>query len=198
MLLLLDNYDSFTYNLAQYFRILGENVAVYRNDKISVKQIEELNPDYIVISPGPGTPTAAGITEKVIQDLGGKIPILGVCLGHQAIAEVFGGKVVKAAAPMHGKTSILEHNGKGIFENLPSPMQAGRYHSLIVSQEGFPSCLEVTARAMDGEIMALKHKELALAGVQFHPESVLTPQGMDVLRNFLHYYKKEKHAASFI
>ncbi|HEX3073660.1 MAG TPA: aminodeoxychorismate/anthranilate synthase component II, partial [Ignavibacteriales bacterium] len=166
--------------------------------KISVKQMEEINPDYIVISPGPGTPSAAGITEKLIQNLGGKIPILGVCLGHQAIAEVFGGKVVKANVPMHGKTSIIEHNGKGIFENLPSPMQVGRYHSLIVSQEDIPSSLAVTARAMDGEIMALEYRELALAGVQFHPESVLTPQGMDMLKNFLHYYKKEKHAASAI
>jgi anthranilate synthase/aminodeoxychorismate synthase-like glutamine amidotransferase len=198
MLLLLDNYDSFTYNLAQYFRMLGEDVAVYRNDKILVKQIEELSPDYLVISPGPGAPSSAGITKEAIQSLAGRIPILGVCLGHQSIAEVFGGKVIKAAAPMHGKTAVIEHNSSGIFENLPSPMQVGRYHSLIVSQEDFPSCLEITARTLDGEIMALEHKELPLAGVQFHPESVLTPQGMDMLNNFLHYYKKEKHAASII
>lgn len=198
MLLLLDNYDSFTYNLAQYFRILGEDVVVYRNDKISVEQIEGINPDYLVISPGPGAPAQAGITEEVIRSLGGKIPILGVCLGHQAIAEIYGGKVVRANIPMHGKTSIIEHNAEGIFENLPSPMQAGRYHSLIVSEKNFPSSLTITARTVNGEIMALKHKELPIAGVQFHPESVLTPHGMDLLANFLHHYKEKKHAAHTI
>ena len=185
MLLMIDNYDSFTYNLVQYLGELGEDVRVVRNDELSVEQMHRLAPERIVISPGPGTPDQAGVTLEMIEKLGAQIPILGVCLGHQSIGQAFGGKVVRAREIMHGKTSMIHHTGKGVFAGLPSPFEATRYHSLIVEREGLPACLEVTAWTEDGLIMGLTHKELPIAGVQFHPESILTQHGHDLLRNFL-------------
>lgn len=184
MILLIDNYDSFTYNLAQYLGELGYQVEVRRNDEITLDQIAAIKPDQIVISPGPGTPDDAGISLDLIQRFYKEIPILGVCLGHQAIGQVFGGQVVRANQPMHGKVSAIEHNQKGIFHNLPSPLTATRYHSLIV-QEPLPDCLEITARSKEVEVMALRHKEYPVVGVQFHPESILTEYGHEMLRNFL-------------
>ena len=185
MILMIDNYDSFTYNLVQYLMELGADVQVYRNDKISVWEIAAKRPEKIVISPGPCSPKEAGISKAVIAELGGKIPILGVCLGHQCIGEVFGGKVSRATRLMHGKTSMIHHNGKGIFRGLENPFEATRYHSLLVQRKGFPPCLNVTAQTKEKEIMGLQHKNLPIYGVQFHPESILTKEGKKLLSNFL-------------
>ena len=185
MLLMIDNYDSFTYNLVQYFGELGEDVRVYRNDAITLSEIAKLDPARIVISPGPGTPAQAGISLSVIREFAGKIPLLGVCLGHQSIGEAFGGKVVHARKLMHGKVSPVHHHNVGVFRGLPNPVTCTRYHSLAVERETLPDCLEVTAWTDDGEIMGLRHKTLDVEGVQFHPESILTEHGHDMLKNFL-------------
>ncbi len=185
MLLMIDNYDSFTYNLVQYLGELKQDVRVYRNDKITVAEIEALKPDHIVISPGPCTPTEAGVSVETIQKLAGKTPILGVCLGHQSIGQAFGGKIVRAKQLMHGKTSMVHHANKGVFADLPNPFEATRYHSLVIERESLPDCLEITAWTEDGEIMGVRHKTLAVEGVQFHPESILTQHGHQLLANFL-------------
>ena len=185
MILLLDNYDSFTYNLAQYLGELGCTVEVHRNDKISVEHIAQRKPERIVISPGPCTPQEAGVSVELVQKLAGKIPILGVCLGHQAIGAAFGGNIVRAPKLFHGKTSQIEHDGKGIFRDLPNPFVATRYHSLIVERKSLPKELVVTAETNDGIIMGVRHRHYPLEGVQFHPESVLTESGKQLLRNFL-------------
>ena len=185
MILLLDNYDSFTYNLAQYLGELGCTLEVHRNDRISVEQIAQRKPERIVISPGPCTPQEAGISVELIEELAGEFPILGVCLGHQAIGAAFGGKIVRAPKLFHGKTSEIEHDGKGIFRSLPNPFTATRYHSLIVERKSLPRELEVTAETRDGIIMGLRHRKYKVEGVQFHPESVLTDSGMQLLKNFL-------------
>ena len=185
MLLMIDNYDSFTYNLVQYFGELGEDVRVYRNNKISIGQIEAWHPSRIVVSPGPCTPKEAGVSVAVIQHFAGKLPILGVCLGHQSLAVAFGGEVVRADRLMHGKTSKIQHDGKTIFRQLPNPFEATRYHSLLVNRATLPSCLEISAETAEGEIMGLRHRSLCIEGVQFHPESILTTAGKDLLRNFL-------------
>lgn len=185
MMLMIDNYDSFTYNLVQYLSELGEKLVVYRNDKITLEEVERLNPSHIVISPGPGRPIDAGISTKVIKKFSGKIPILGVCLGHQCIAEVFGGKIVRARKLMHGKTSMIKHTKQGIFKGVASPFKATRYHSLIVEKRSFPKVLQVIARTDNNEIMALKHKKFSVWGVQFHPESILTENGKKILKNFI-------------
>ena len=185
MILMLDNYDSFTYNLVQYFGALGEKVRVFRNDKITIARINELKPKKIVISPGPGRPENAGISCDLIREFSGKIPILGVCLGHQAIGYTFGGKIINAKQLMHGKTSLIYHTGETIFKGIPNPFEATRYHSLLVDPKTLPECLKVIAWTKDKEIMGLKHKTFPLLGVQFHPESVLTKSGMDILSNFL-------------
>ncbi|WP_420539617.1 aminodeoxychorismate/anthranilate synthase component II [Paenibacillus polymyxa] len=185
MILVIDNYDSFTYNLVQYLGELGEEVTVKRNDEIDVKGIEELAPDHILISPGPCTPNEAGISLDVISHFKGQIPIFGVCLGHQAIGQAFGGKVIRADRLMHGKTSPILHHNTSVFEGLPSPFTATRYHSLLVERESLPECLEITAETAEGEIMGLRHKEFAIEGVQFHPESIITDYGHQLLRNFL-------------
>jgi len=183
MILMIDNYDSFTYNLVQYLSELDEVITV-RNDQISLEQIEIIHPDRIVISPGPGTPDDAGISKEVIRAFKGRIPILGVCLGHQAIGEVFGGKVVRATAPFHGKVSEIHHRGKGILAGLPEPFRATRYHSLVVEERSLPKIMEVTAHTLEGTVMALEHRDFPIFGVQFHPESILTESGMTILRNF--------------
>ena len=185
MLFVLDNYDSFTYNLVQYFGELGEDPVVRRNDEITVEEIAALRPARICISPGPGTPAEAGISEAVIRELGPTIPVLGVCLGHQAIGEVFGGEVVRAGRMMHGKTSPILHHDNGVFQGLPSPFEATRYHSLVVRPDSVPACLEVNAQTAEGEIMGLRHREYPIHGVQFHPESILTAEGKRLLENFL-------------
>ena len=190
MLLMIDNYDSFTYNLVQYLGELGADVQVYRNDRISVQEIERLKPGHIVISPGPCTPNEAGISVEAILRFAGKIPILGVCLGHQSIGQAFGGQVVHARQVMHGKTSSIRHRGAGVFHGLPDPIEATRYHSLVIAKESLPSCLEVTAWTETAggqvdEIMGIRHRELAVEGVQFHPESILTRHGHAMLKNFL-------------
>jgi para-aminobenzoate synthetase component 2 len=185
MLLMIDNYDSFTYNLVQYFGELGEDVRVFRNNKITIDQIESLKPSRIVISPGPCTPTEAGVSVETIRHFGGRLPLLGVCLGHQSLAAAFGGEVVRAERLMHGKTSKIRHDGKTIFRQLPSPFDATRYHSLIVKRETLPSCFEVSAETAEGEIMGMRHRSFGIEGVQFHPESILTMVGKDLLRNFL-------------
>jgi len=185
MLLMIDNYDSFTYNIVQYFCQLGEEVQVYRNNRITLEEIEALKPERLVISPGPCSPEEAGISVAAIKRFAGKIPLLGVCLGHQAIGAAFGGNVVRSVSLMHGKTSPILHDGKELFNGLPSPFNATRYHSLIVDRPTLPDCLEVTAWVENGEIMGLRHKELPIWGIQFHPESILTEGGMDLLRNFL-------------
>lgn len=184
-LLLIDNYDSFTYNLVQAFMVLGAEVLVYRNDRITVEEARALQPSHLCISPGPGTPQGAGVSMPMIAALAGEVPILGVCLGHQCLVEVFGGEVVRAARLMHGKTSPVHHYGQGILSGLPNPFDAGRYHSLIVRPESLPEVLEVSARTAEGEIMGVRHKTLAIEGVQFHPESILTPQGPLLLEAFL-------------
>ena len=185
MLLLIDNYDSFTYNLFQYLSELGQEVVVARNDKITIEEIERLEPERIVVSPGPSTPQRAGISNDVIRHFGPKLPLLGVCLGHQCIGYVYGGSVGRAKAVMHGKSSLVHHKGEGILAGLPNPFSAIRYHSLAVSPEGLPDCLEVTAWTDDGTIMGLRHRQHPVEGVQFHPESFMTPVGKDLLRNFL-------------
>ncbi len=185
MLLVIDNYDSFTYNLVQYLGEMGQEVRVVRNDELPVAEIAALAPSHIVISPGPCTPNEAGISLEVIKTYAGKIPILGVCLGHQAIGQAFGGKVVRAARVMHGKTSQIFHDGKGLFTGLPNPFQATRYHSLLIERASVPDCLDVTAETAEKEIMAVRHKTLPVEGVQFHPESFLTTSGKDLLRNFV-------------
>ena len=185
MLLVIDNYDSFTYNLVQYLGELGERIEVRRNDEVTVEQIEAMKPDRMLISPGPGTPTGAGITMTVIEKFAGKLPILGVCLGHQAIGEVFGGRVVRASRPFHGKSSQVQHDGKTIFEGMANPFPAGRYHSLIVERETLPGELEISATTPNGTIMGLRHRRLKIEGVQFHPESILTTEGKKLLANFL-------------
>jgi anthranilate synthase component 2 len=185
MLLMIDNYDSFTYNLVQYLGELGEDVRVFRNDEISVEEVGRLKPARIVLSPGPCTPNEAGITLGLIASLAGQIPILGVCLGHQAIGQAFGGRVVRAMKVMHGKTSRIEHAGLGVFRDLPAGFVATRYHSLVIERESLPDCLEITARSEDGEIMGVRHRTLAVEGVQFHPEAILTEHGHQLLKNFL-------------
>jgi anthranilate synthase/aminodeoxychorismate synthase-like glutamine amidotransferase len=185
MILMIDNYDSFTYNLVQYLSSLGQEIKVYRNDKITVEAIKKLKPAKIVISPGPGRPEGAGISCAVIKDFAGKVPILGVCLGHQSIGYVYGARIVRAKELMHGKTSKIYHNKKDIFKGLPFPFEATRYHSLVVRKKGLPACLEVIAWTKDGEIMGLKHRKYPVWGVQFHPESILTKSGMDLLENFV-------------
>jgi anthranilate synthase/aminodeoxychorismate synthase-like glutamine amidotransferase len=189
MIFILDNYDSFTYNLVQYVAELGEQVEVRRNDEVSVRHVAALHPDKIIISPGPCTPREAGISVELIRAMAGKVPMLGVCLGHQAIGEAFGGKVVRAKNLMHGKTSAIEHDGRGVFRDIPTPMTATRYHSLVVQEKGLPSELEVTARTKDTDgspvIMGLRHKKHAIEGVQFHPESILTRDGKQLIANFL-------------
>ncbi|MBC9073601.1 aminodeoxychorismate/anthranilate synthase component II [Thauera sp. CAU 1555] len=185
MLLMIDNYDSFTYNLVQYFGELGEKVKVFRNDEITVEQIGLMKPDHLVISPGPCSPAEAGISVAAIREFAGKIPILGVCLGHQSIGAAFGGKIVHAQRLMHGKTSPVHHNDVGVFRGLPNPLTCTRYHSLAIERASLPECLEVTAWTEDGEIMGVRHKTLAVEGVQFHPESILTEHGHDLLKNFL-------------
>lgn len=185
MLLVIDNYDSFTYNLVQYFGEFGQELLVRRNDEITIEGIEALDPERIVISPGPCTPTEAGISCAVIEHFGPKKPILGVCLGHQSIGQVYGGDVVRAGRLMHGKTSPILHQGENVFAGLPSPFEATRYHSLLVKRETFPDCLKITAETAEGEIMGLAHKDLPVYGVQFHPESILTSEGKKLLGNFL-------------
>jgi anthranilate synthase/aminodeoxychorismate synthase-like glutamine amidotransferase len=185
MLLMIDNYDSFTYKLVQYLGELGAELEVYRNDAITVDEVERLGPAGIVVSPGPGTPSQAGVTVPVIRRCGDRIPILGVCLGHQAIGEVFGGVVERAPVPVHGKTALIHHDGRGVFAGLSSPLEATRYHSLVVRREGLPACLEISAESEDGLIMGLRHRALPVEGVQFHPESILTASGKALLGNFL-------------
>jgi para-aminobenzoate synthetase component 2 len=185
VILMIDNYDSFTYNLVQYLGVLGSIVVVRRNDKITLNEVEEMRPESIVISPGPGIPQSAGITIPIIERFHRKMPILGVCLGHQAIGASFGGQVVHAAQLMHGKTSEISHDGKTIFHDLPDPFTATRYHSLAVERKSLPDCLEISAEAEDGEIMGLRHREYPVEGIQFHPESILTNEGMNILKNFL-------------
>ena len=182
---MLDNYDSFTYNLVQYFSELGETVKVYRNDQITINEIEELKPKHIVISPGPCRPDQAGISIEVVNQFKGKIPILGVCLGHQSIGQAFGGKIVHAKTIMHGKTSLINHNNQGVFKELKNPFTATRYHSLVVEKISCPDCFDITAWTDDEEIMGIKHKTLQIEGVQFHPESILSEHGHDLLRNFI-------------
>jgi anthranilate synthase/aminodeoxychorismate synthase-like glutamine amidotransferase len=185
MLLLLDNYDSFTYNLYQYLSELGAEIEVRRNDQVTLDEIEQMQPAYIVVSPGPCTPNEAGISCQVIEQFGPRIPTLGVCLGHQSIGQVYGGRVIRAPEPMHGKTSLMYHQGQGVFRDLPQPFEAIRYHSLIVDTQDLPSELEVTAQTTDGIIMGLRHRTYPIEGVQFHPESIMTSAGKDLLRNFL-------------
>ena len=187
MILMIDNYDSFTYNLVQYFGELGVEMTVYRNDKITVDEIKRLAPERIVISPGPSTPDKAGISVEVINTFAGKVPLLGVCLGHQAIGHAFGGKIVRAKSLMHGKTSLIRHNGEGLFQGLSNPFVATRYHSLVIEKTTCPDCLDITATSDDdNEIMGVRHKSLPVWGVQFHPESILTKEGKHILENFLH------------
>ncbi len=189
MILMIDNYDSFTYNLVQYLSELGEKLLVFRNNKISLEDIQNLKPDYIVISPGPGRPGDAGISNQVIKYFSGRVPILGVCLGHQCIAEVFGGKVGPAPRLMHGKTSMIYHSGRGIFKDIANPFEATRYHSLIVEKKTLPKVLNVVARTKEDEIMGLKHRDFEVWGVQFHPESILTREGKKLLNNFIGRHK---------
>lgn len=188
MLLMIDNYDSFTYNLVQYLGELGQDVHVHRNDEITLDQIAAMQPEKIVISPGPCTPNEAGISVPLIHEFAGKIPLLGVCLGHQSIGQAFGGNIIKAKTLMHGKTSLIHHTNTGVFRNLPNPYTATRYHSLVIERATIPDCLEITAWTEDGEIMGVRHKTLAIEGVQFHPESILTEHGHELLDNFLKGY----------
>ncbi len=182
---MIDNYDSFTYNLVQYLRELGEEVVVYRNDKITLAEIEKLQPERLVVSPGPCTPDEAGISVSAVKHFAGQLPILGVCLGHQSIGQAFGGRVVRADRLMHGKTSPVFHDGRELFVGLPDPFAATRYHSLLLERSSLPECLELTAWTAEGEIMGMRHRELPVWGVQFHPESILTLAGMDILKNFM-------------
>lgn len=185
MLVMIDNYDSFTYNIVQYFGKLGQKVEVFRNDETTVKEIEKLRPDYLCVSPGPSVPSNAGISEEALRYFAGKLPILGVCLGHQAIGEVFGGKVVLAGKVMHGKTDTITHTDEGVFRGLPQGILVARYHSLAIDRKTLPDCLQVTATSSDGEIMGVRHRQYDIQGVQFHPESIATEHGMEMLKNFL-------------
>jgi para-aminobenzoate synthetase component 2 len=185
MILMIDNYDSFTYNIVQYMGELGADIRVERNDQISIEEIEFLNPKKIVISPGPCTPDKAGISVAVIKHFSGKVPLLGVCLGHQSVGAAFGGEIIKAGKLMHGKTSEVRHDGKTLFKNLPNPFTATRYHSLVLNRKTLPDCFEISAESDDNEIMGIRHKELPVEGVQFHPESILTPNGKDLFKNFI-------------
>jgi len=185
MLLMIDNYDSFTYNIVQYFGELGEDVRTVRNDEVTIQEIAAMKPDRICISPGPKAPSDAGVSVDVIKEFGGKLPILGVCLGHQAIGEAFGGKIIRAKQVMHGKTSMIAHTGEGVFNGIPSPFTVIRYHSLAIERASLPACLEVTAWTDDGEIMGVRHKEFDIQGVQFHPESILSEHGHALFKNFL-------------
>ncbi len=185
MILMIDNYDSFTYNLVQYLGELGADVRVFRNDQVTVEEIERLGPEKLVISPGPCTPEKAGVSREVARHFAGRIPLLGVCLGHQSVAAAFQGEIVKAPRLMHGKTSMIHHDGKTLFKGLPNPFQATRYHSLVVRRETLPECFEISAWTEEGEIMGIRHKQFPVEGVQFHPESILTPEGKDLLKNFL-------------
>jgi anthranilate synthase component II len=185
MLLLIDNYDSFTYNLVQYFQMLKQEVCVFEHDQISLDQIEQLKPDHLVISPGPGNPDQAGISLQVLDQFSGRIPILGVCLGHQCIGQYFGGQIVQAQTIMHGKTSIIHHTEKGLFQTLPNPLTVTRYHSLVIDPKTLPECLEITAQDERGEIMAVSHRELNIHGVQFHPESIASEKGVEMLARFI-------------
>ena len=187
MILMIDNYDSFTYNIVQYMGELGADMQVERNDQISIEEIEALNPKKIVISPGPCTPDKAGVSVAVIKHFAGKVPLLGVCLGHQSVGAAFGGEIIKAGKLMHGKTSEVRHDGKTLFKNLPNPFTATRYHSLVLNRKTLPDCFEISAESDDNEIMGIRHKELLVEGVQFHPESILTPNGKDLLKNFIEY-----------
>lgn len=184
MILMIDNYDSFTYNLVQYLGEMGQQLKVFRNNKITIDEIEALSPDKIIISPGPCTPSEAGISMDVIRHFAGKVPILGVCLGHQSIGQVFGGEIVRAKKLMHGKTSLIHHDGEGVFAGLSNPFEATRYHSLVIRRESIPDCLQITAETDDREIMGVRHKTLPIEGVQFHPESILTTEGKKLLANF--------------
>jgi anthranilate synthase/aminodeoxychorismate synthase-like glutamine amidotransferase len=195
-LLLIDNYDSFTYNLVQAFMVLGADVLVHRNDQITVEQARALKPTHLCISPGPGTPYDAGVSMKMIETFAGEVPVLGVCLGHQSLVEVFGGKVVRAGRLMHGKTSLVHHDGRTLLAGMPEPFEAGRYHSLIARLESMPAVLEVSAQTPEGEIMAVRHRTLNVEGVQFHPESVLTPQGPVLMGNFLRQRSAKRENAS--
>lgn len=185
MILVIDNYDSFTYNLVQYLGELGAEVVVQRNDKITLDEIDAMQPERILLSPGPCTPNEAGVCVPLIRRFGGRIPILGVCLGHQSIGAAFGGNVIRNDRIMHGKTSLIHHSHQGIFAGLPDPFQATRYHSLVIERSSMPSCLEITAETTEGEVMGVRHRDFAIEGVQFHPESALTPHGIDLLRNFV-------------
>ncbi|NIM07380.1 MAG: anthranilate/aminodeoxychorismate synthase component II [Armatimonadetes bacterium] len=185
MILMIDNYDSFTYILVQYLGELGEKLRVFRNDKITPEEADALSPERVVISPGPCTPNEAGVSNEIITHFAGKVPILGVCLGHQCVGQVFGADIVRAPRLMHGKTSMIHHDGKTIYHDLPNPFEATRYHSLIIQPDSLPDCLEVTAKTDEGEIMGIRHKQFCIEGVQFHPESILTDTGKDLLRNFL-------------
>lgn len=190
MILMIDNYDSFTYNLVQYLGYLNEKVAVYRNDCITVEEIEEMRPQMIVLSPGPCTPNETGVCQDVVQRFKGKIPILGICLGHQTIAQVFGGTIIQANEPVHGKVHSIRHTNQGVFKNLPNPLKVTRYHSLVVERKSLPPFLKITAETADGEIMGLRHETDLIEGVQFHPEAILTEMGMEILANFLIEAKK--------
>ena len=185
MILMIDNYDSFTYNLIQYMGELGAEIRVERNDRISIPEIESIRPKKIVISPGPCTPAKAGISVEAVRHFAGKVPLLGVCLGHQSVGAAFGGEVIKAGQLMHGKTSEVRHDGKTLFKNLPNPITATRYHSLVLNRKTLPECFEITAESDDNEIMGIRHKQLPVEGIQFHPESILTPNGKDLLKNFI-------------
>ncbi len=185
MILMIDNYDSFTYNLVQYMGELGADIEVRRNDEITIDEIAALNPEKIVVSPGPCTPDKAGVSVEVVKHFAGKIPILGVCLGHQSVGAAFGGEIIKAGKLMHGKTSMIHHDGKTLFANLPNPFEATRYHSLVLNRKNLPDCFEISAESDDKEIMGIRHKELLVEGVQFHPESILTVNGKELLGNFL-------------
>ena len=190
---MIDNYDSFTFNIVQYLGQMGEDVKVHRNDRIAIEEIKKLKPQSIFLSPGPCTPHEAGITVNVIREFYKNVPIMGICLGHQAIGYAFGGDVVPAGRIMHGKTSPIINDGKTIFTGLPNPFSAGRYHSLLVKRESLPNCLEISAETAEGEIMGLRHREYPVEGIQFHPESVLTPQGRRIIRNFLKYTGRKEH-----
>ncbi|MFO7568815.1 MAG: aminodeoxychorismate/anthranilate synthase component II [Smithellaceae bacterium] len=195
MILMIDNYDSFTFNIVQYLGQMGADVQVYRNDKITLSEIEKLRPQAVILSPGPCTPKEAGITVDVVREFHKTLPIFGICLGHQSIGYAFGGDVVRAERIMHGKVSPVHHDGKTIFAGLPDPFTAGRYHSLVVKPETLPDCLEISAQTAEGEIMGLRHKEYPVEGIQFHPESVLTPQGKRIIRNFLKRTSRKEHSS---
>ncbi|AOT72594.1 anthranilate synthase component II [Geosporobacter ferrireducens] len=192
MILMIDNYDSFTYNLKQYLSCLQEEVLVYRNNHIDLEEIKKINPNMIVLSPGPCTPNEAGICIDVVKSFKGKIPILGICLGHQTIGQVFGGKIVKALEPVHGKVHPISHNNQGVFKGLKNPLKVTRYHSLVIERESLPVCFEITAETGEGEIMGIRHKEYMIEGVQFHPEAILTEMGMELLDNFLQQVKDQE------